>query len=118
MSMPPLCNLRLASKGKLMQVKPIAAGEALSWDYGMQYWVRRVTGLDFDEWMSDKDAECRKFRDAFFTEMHESVSNYSRLLQQPWVGSLTSASTMVDRETMLAELVDFLNSDTVRCGQE
>ena len=102
------CNLKATGNGKLVQVKPIAAGEALTWDYGMDYWVYQVTRLDASEWLSAASSVCQRSRSALFVRMHESVLDYSQLLQQKWARSLSSASSAVDREGLLLELEDFL----------
>ena len=106
------CNLKLTKSGKLVQIKPIAAGDALSWDYGMEYWVYRITGLGVSEWLSGEGTVSQQSRKNLFARMHESVLDYSGLLLQTWVGSLSLSSTAVERETLLMELVDLLDSVT------
>jgi hypothetical protein len=41
----PHANLKLISTGKLVQVRDIAAGDPLTYNYGVDYWVYQLTGL-------------------------------------------------------------------------
>ena len=41
----PHCNLKVTQHGKLVQIKPITAGDALTWDFGMDYWGVSGHGL-------------------------------------------------------------------------
>jgi len=105
-----LCNLRLTSAGKLMQTREIAAGEALAFDYGVDYWVYQLSGLDTSDWLSEGGEACRRSRSALFTRMHELVLDYSEVLRQEWARSLSSASSAVDREGLLVELENYLDA--------
>ena len=49
----PQGNLKVTGNGKLVQIRPIQAGEALTLDYGVGFWVYQVTGLDISEWLSE-----------------------------------------------------------------
>ena len=109
----PRCNLRMAGNGKVVQINPITAGEALTLDYGVDYWVYQVTGLDLSEWLSEGNSACQRGRMDLFTRMHESVLDYSKLLQEKWARSLSSSSPAVDREALLVDLEDYL--DTYHC---
>ena len=104
------CNLKITHNGKLVQIKPILAGDALTWDYGMDYWVYQVTGLDASEWLSEGGSACQRGRSDLFARMHESVLDYSELLQQKWARSLSSSSSATDREGLLVELEDYLDA--------
>ena len=106
----PHCNLRLDGRGKLVQTKEIKAGDALTFDYAMEYWVRRVTGLDISDWLSERHTVAMRKRHELFTRMHRSVHDYTNMLRQPWSGSLTPASSAVDKETLLVELEDYLDA--------
>jgi hypothetical protein len=106
----PHCNLKVTGNGKLVQIKPITAGEALTLDYGVDYWVYQVTGLDISEWLSEGNCACQRGRMDLFTRMHESVSDYSKLLQEKWAGSLSSSSSAIDREALLVDLEDYLDA--------
>ena len=110
----PHCNLRLDGRGKLVQIKEIKAGDALTFDYALEYWVRRVTGLDMSEWLSEQHVVSARTRHALFIRMHESVHDYTAMLSQPWSGSLTSASTAVDKESVLVELEDHMDAAVQR----
>ena len=106
----PHCNLRLDGRGKLVQTKEIKAGDAVTFDYAMEYWVRRVTGVDISEWLSERHTVAMRTRHELFTRMHESVHDYTSILRQPWAGSLTPTSAAVDKETVLVELEDYLDA--------
>ena len=104
------CNLKVTGNGQLVQIKPIRAGDALTWDYGIDYWVYQVTGLDVSEWLSEGGSVCQRSRSDLFVRMHASVLDYSKLLQEKWARSLSSSSSAVDREGLLVELEDYLDA--------
>ena len=106
----PYCNLRLDGRGKLVQTKEIKVGDALTFDYAMEYWVRRVTGMDISEWLSERHNVAMRNRHELFTRMHRSVHDYTSILRQPWSDSLTPTSSAVDKETVLVELEDYLDT--------
>ena len=106
----PQCNLRLTGNGKLVQIKPIQAGDAVTLDYGVDYWVYRITGLDVRVWMAEGEIECQRGRMALFTRMHQTVSDYTDLLRQKWTRSLSSSSSAVEREGLLVELEEHLDA--------
>jgi len=113
----PQCNLKLMGNGKLVQIKPIVAGDALTFDYGMDYWVYQVTGLELSEWLSAGSAVCQKARMDLFTRMQETMLDYSELLRNKWAGSLSSASSAVEREELLMQLEEYLEGQkkSTRC---
>ena len=104
------CNLRLDGRGKLVQTKEIKAGDVVTFDYAMEYWVRRVTGLDVSDWLSERHTVSMRMRHELFTRMHRSVHDYTNILRQPWSASLTPSSSAVDKETVLVELEDYLDA--------
>ena len=106
----PHCNLKVTGNGKLVQIKPIKAGDSLTLDYGMDFWVYQVTGLDASEWFSEGGRQCQRGRIDLFTRMHESVLDYSKLLREKWAHSLSSSSSAVDREALLVDLEDCLDA--------
>ena len=112
----PHCNLKLTGNGKLVQIKAIAAGDSLTFDYGMEYWVYQVTGLNASDWLSEGGTECQRGRMGLFTRMHDCVLNYSRLLRERWAKSLLSSSTAVEREGVLVELEECMESDESGCS--
>ena len=77
----PHCNLMLTSSGKLVLLRAIAAGEARTFDCGVQWWAYRVTGLTWNEWMS---VSCRNGRAKLFDRMRETVLDYTPLLDKQW----------------------------------
>ena len=106
----PECSLRLTGNGKLVQIKPIQAGDTLTLDYGMDYWVYRITGLDVTVWMAEGEIKCQRGRTALFNRMHQTVSDYTDLLRQKWTRSLSSLSSAVEREGLLVELGEHLDA--------
>jgi hypothetical protein len=56
----------------VIQDRAIERGEELRWDYGIEYWIFQLTGVDRVEW-SDIDL-------GLFREMHERVVDYDALL--------------------------------------
>ena len=107
----PHCNLKVTQNGKLVQIKPITAGDALTWDYGMDYWVYQVTGLDVSDWLSEGGRECQRGRTELFTRMHESVLDYSGLLQKRWASTLLNVSSAVARESVLIDLEEYVDAN-------
>ena len=103
----PHCNLKLTKCGKIVQLKSIISGEALSLDYGMDYWVYRVTGLELDDWLDGDSAEGRHGRLQVLTTMHKKVSDYTPLLQ---FERLTVSSTMKEREELMVELSEAVDN--------
>jgi hypothetical protein len=103
----PHCNLKLIKSGKIVQLRSIIGGEALSFDYGRDYWVYRVTGLELDEWLAGDDAEGRQSRSQLFTTMHKKVSDYTPLLA---LRSLTKSSTMMEKQELLEALSKALDN--------
>lgn len=51
------CNLKLTKSEKVVQLRSISSGEALSLDYSLDYWVYRVTGLEVDQCLRGENKE-------------------------------------------------------------
>jgi hypothetical protein len=100
----PHCNLKLTGNGKLVQRRAIAAGEALTFDYGVQWWAHRVTGVTWNEWMTTGTLNCRKGSADLFYRMHESVLDYTPLLGRKWDERLRTATSELARETVMMEM--------------
>jgi hypothetical protein len=100
----PHCNLKLMGNGKLVQRRAIAAGEALTFDYGVQWWAHRVTGMTWNEWMTAGTIESRKGSADLFYRMHESVLDYTPLLAMEWDRRLDNAVSELERETVMMEM--------------
>ena len=103
-----LCNLRLTSSGKLVQTKPIAAGDALSFDYDVDYWVYRLSGLELSEWCAGSSIASSRGADDLFRRMHQGVCDYTDLLCRDWVQHRPTVWTELDRECWMANLADYL----------
>ena len=98
------CNVRLSSNGKLLQVKPIKEGEALTFDYSMAYWVERVTGITWKQWMATGTVACRKGCAELFERMHRSVLDYTALLSQQWSERFERVTSELEKERVMMEL--------------
>ena len=113
-----LCNLRLSSTGKLLQVKPIKAGEALTFDYTMPYWVEQVTGITWKLWMTTGTVACRKGCAELFERMHRTVVDYTSLLSQRWSERFARVTSEMDKEVVIMELWEQLVPEEERIGEE
>ena len=107
-----LCNLRLTSSSKLVQIKPIAAGDALTFDYGVDYWVNQLSGLDVSEWSAGSSVASSRGAIDLFNRMHNGVCDYTELLRREWVLRRPAAWTELDREGWMANLAEYLED----CG--
>jgi hypothetical protein len=114
----PHCNLRLTAAGKLVQTRAIAAGEALTFDYGVQWWVHRVTGVPWNEWMTNGATTHRKGCADLFYRMHESVSDYTALLATGWDERFRTAASEVEREMAMLELWEVVSPGEEREREE
>ena len=105
----PHCNLKLLGNGKLVQLRGIAAGEALTFDYGVHWWVHRVSGVTWNEWMTATSLACQKGNADLFYRMHESVLDYTPLLDMGWDKRLSEAASELDREMVVMEMWECVN---------
>jgi hypothetical protein len=105
----PHCNLKVTGNGKLVQRRAIAAGEALTFDYGVQWWAHRVTGVTWNEWMTTGTPNCRKGSAELFYRMHESVLDYTPLLAMGWDQRLDNATSELEREAVMMEMWEAVN---------
>ena len=100
----PHCNLKLTSNGKLIQRRAIGAGEALTFDYGVQWWAHRITGVTWNHWMTTGTGFSRKGSADLFYRMHESVLDYTPLLALEWDQRLRTATSELEREQMMMDI--------------
>lgn len=105
-----LCNLKLNSSGKLVQIKPIAEGEALTFDYGADYWVYQLTGLELSDWLSSNSVQSNRGVVDLFNEMHSCVLDYTDLLGCDWVKRRPAASSELMREMWMGDLAEYLET--------
>ena len=105
-----LSNLRLASTGKLVQIKPIAVGEPLTFDYGADYWVYQLSGLELSEWLSSSSVQANQGTLDLFRRMHNSVLDYTGLLRCDWVRRRPAVWSELERESWLGELAEYLEA--------
>ena len=92
-----------------VQHKAIAAGEALTLDYGVQWWTQRVTGVTWNEWMTTGTLSCRRCSADLFYRMQESVLDYTPLLGVGWDKRLSNATSELERETVMMEMCEYLD---------
>lgn len=107
----PHCNLRFAKDDKLVQCRAIQAGEELTMDYSMEYWIHHITGLTIYEWIKKDDAlESNKSRLLVFRRMHESVHDYTRLINLGLKRQLLNGKKRaVIMEAVLRKIENYLN---------
>jgi hypothetical protein len=105
----PHCNLKLTGNGKLVQRRAIVAGEALTFDYGVQWWAHRVTGVAWNEWMTTGTLPCRTGTADLFYRMHESLTDYTPLLGMEWDQRLSNTTSQLARETVMMEMWEHVN---------
>ena len=103
-----LCNLKLTGAGKLVQIRAIAAGEALTFDYGVEYWVFQLSGLELSEWSSSSSIQSNRGVVDVFNEMHSSVLDYTNLLGCGWVKRRPAVWSELERELWIGNLVEYM----------
>jgi hypothetical protein len=70
-------------------------GSPLTWDYGLEYWIYQVTGLDYNNWTASDIA--------VFTQMHARVVDYTALLKKKlW--------RMIHRPEIVKAIQEYLDS--------
>ena len=100
----PLCNLKLTGNGKLVQRRAVDADEPLTFDYGVQWWAHRVTGVTWNHWLTTGTGHSRKGSADLFYRMHESVLDYTPLLAMEWDQRLSTATSELEREQVMMEI--------------
>jgi hypothetical protein len=105
-----LCNLRLTSTSKLVQTKPIAAGDALTFDYDVDYWVYQLSGLELSAWSAGSSVSSSRGTVELFRRMHSGVLDYADLLRRDWVQHRPTQWTELDKEGWMADLAEYLES--------
>ena len=102
-----LCNLKLTGTGKLVQTREIAAGHVLTFDYGVDYWVYQLSGLELSEWCAGSSVACSRGTQDLFRRMHQNVQDYTDLLCH-WVKRRSILSSELERETWMGDLAEYL----------
>ena len=105
-----LCNLKLTNAGKLVQTREIAAGLALTFDYGVDYWVYQLSGLELSEWCAGSSVVCSRGRQDLFRRMHQNVQDYTDLLHRDWVKRPPAVWSELEREAWMANLIENLEA--------
>jgi hypothetical protein len=104
----PHCNLRLTSNGKLVQIKPIVTGDSLTFDYGVDFWVYELSGLELSAWLVSRSVACNRGTLDVFRRMHDSVHDYTDLLGCAWVKSRPAVWSELERELWIGLLAEYL----------
>jgi hypothetical protein len=104
----PHCNLRLTSNGKLVQIKPIVTGDTLTFDYGVDFWVYELSGLELSAWLVSRSVACNRGTLDVFRRMHDSVHDYTGLLGCDWVKSRPAVWSELERELWIGLLAEYL----------
>jgi hypothetical protein len=105
-----LCNLRLTSSGKLVQIKPIAAGDALTFDYDVDYWVYQLSGMELADWLVSDSVQSNRGTLDLFRQMHDSVLDYTSLLSCDWVKRRPVVWSELERESWMGDLAEYLEA--------
>ena len=103
-----LCNIKLTSAGKLVQTRKIAAGEALTFDYGVDYWLYQLSELESSEWSAGSSITSSRGTVDLFERMHHGLLDYTKLLRRVWVQHRPAKWTKLDREGWMAHLTEHL----------
>ena len=103
-----VCNLRLTSTSKLVQTKPIAAGDALTFDYGVDYWVYQLSGQELSTWSAGSSVSSSRGMVDLFRRMHNGVLDYTDLLRRDWMQHRPTKWTQLDKEGWMANLAEYL----------
>jgi hypothetical protein len=106
----PHCNLKLTNNGKIVQSKDVAAGDTLTLDYGVDYWVYQLTGKELSDWLVSSSVSSNKGILDLFNQMHDSVPDYSELLQCDWVKRRPAVWSELERESWMMHLSEYLES--------
>jgi hypothetical protein len=105
-----LCNLRLTSSGKLLQIKQIAAGDALTFDYDVDYWVYQLSGMELADWLVSSSVQSNRGTLDLFRQMQESVMDYTSLLSCDWVKRRPAVWSELERELWMGNLAEYLEA--------
>ena len=103
-----LCNLKLTSTGKLVQTREIAVGEALTFEYGVDYWVYQLSGLELSDCLVSNSAQSNRGTLDVFRRMHDSVLDYTALLSCDWVRRRPVVRSELEREMWIEHLTEYL----------
>jgi hypothetical protein len=103
-----LCNLRLTSSGKVVQIRPIAAGDALTFDYDVDYWVFQLSGMELADWLVSSSVQSNRGALDLFRRMHDRVLDYTSLLSCDWVKRRPAVWSELEKESWLGDLAEYL----------
>jgi hypothetical protein len=95
----------------LIQYDDIYAGDAITYDYGLDYWVFQITHLDWEEEWKVEDAGVVARAQALFQQMHSEVLNYAILL------AMNLHTMKHNKNKLLDQLEEYLNSNDHKLQQ-
>ena len=107
-----LCNLKLTGAGKLVQTREITAGHALTFGYGVDYWVYQLSGLELSEWCAGSSVACSRGTQDLFRQMHDSVLDYTGLFSSDWVRCRPAVWSELERESWMGNLAEFVEDES------
>ena len=84
----------------------------MTFDYGADYWVYQLSGLELSEWLSSSSVQSNRGVADLFDEMHNCVMDYTDLLGCDWVSRRPAAWSELERETWMGNLVEYLEGSS------
>ena len=112
-----VCNLKLTNAGKLVQTRAIAASEALTFDYSVDYWVYQLSGLELSKWsVGNNSVQSNRGTLDLFDKMHDTVQD-TALLGCGWVkkGRRFVAWSELEKEMWMGHLAEYVEG---ACGEQ
>lgn len=100
-----LANL-FAIEDCLVQKVNIRAGDPLTYDYGVEYWVFQLTHYDLEDWLQ-LNPSLSAYAVKIFKEMHSRVVNYSALLEMKLYNLIDhKAALLIEIQNYLEQFPD------------
>lgn len=119
------CNMKITNGGKVTMVtdndgigRDIRAGEELTIDYGIDYWVYQVTGTEYAELVEQAKIRHSKPEDNAVSvkaikdlcqKMHAEISDYSALLNMNFKGRYPHPRTLFQRDQIEEEIWNYIH---------
>jgi hypothetical protein len=96
---PKLANVGIFTDGKLYLMKNINADDELRIDYGIEYWIYRLTSVLLHQWNDSHQQTWKK--------LHEVTSDYSSLLEDKFY-TWTGEENQVDHERIIGKIDEYI----------
>ena len=108
----PHSNLRFTAGGQLVQIKDIVFGDSLTFDYGVEYWVFRITGKPMEYFLtSGVSAAVKRGRRELFYRMHRCVQDYTVLINMGLYQLMNEESiSELQTEQMLVSIGEYVDA--------